>query len=677
MSAAATTAAMPAGRDFASEVIGDPWDFEQPSDWNQMYSVDAYDARRSAWVGIPQLVNGVFTGKPNSTVPIIDMQFEGIGGGFNMAGRNGMRYPIDGGKYRRLSFRVRRSVIPPDPGADLMGVTWFTQITRAAGAGGRLFISRGYNPHGNRYDNQMPVPQNGSGWQIYKVDLDSSGGVLSHGTPWAGTVRGLDVRLGTGSELLNSTIEVDWVRLTARGTATATLNFSGFGGPVTVKARHTETGDVIQVYPDNGTNATTFADGSSYTWDYGFLPPGLWAITSSGLNGSRTADLVVDPAPVINVIDPDVSGGKDYATTVFGDPWDLANREDVTRHGRLYDMNAATFGPTGLTATTLGAGGEAAGEGDAFVAFLDAGLHFPNEISIPADEYYRLSFTLEYLTGKELPGPVALSDDWGAVYRVIWHYRDHGTGGDFSETAPVIVLDGGPQTFSMDLRTLTKSGPVEPAIEPWSPVLWTGLVSTFRIDVNEAKGVDRPFRLSKVRLAADDEPSASGLFTVRWAASDATFSREVASANASDATVDLFYDTDTNPAGRVQFAGSVPASQGSYTWDVSGLTPGVYYVYATVTDAAGNSQSRFSTGPLRVRPGLMPTSDNDNDGMPDAWEVRFGLSQPAADEDADSVGNLDEYRNGTDPRIAEPLGAARGLHRVLQRAPGDGEPRPR
>jgi len=51
------------------------------------------------------------------------------------------------------------------------------------------------------------------------------------------------------------------------------LNFSGFGGPVTVRARHAETGDVIQVYPDNGTNATTFADGSSYTWDYGFLPP--------------------------------------------------------------------------------------------------------------------------------------------------------------------------------------------------------------------------------------------------------------------------------------------------------------------------------------------------------------------------------------------------------------------
>ena len=653
VSAAVVPTAWPAGHDFATEVVGDPWDFEQASDWDQMYSLDAFNPYKSAWVNRPELLNGVFTGTSNSTIPSVNIQFEGIAGGFNLAGgRNGIRFPITGSKYRRLSFRVRRSANPADAGGDLMGVQWYTQITRSAGAGGKLFVARGYDPHTARYDNQMPVSQHGTGWQIYKVDLDASAGVLGYGTAWGGTMLGFDLRLGSGNELLNSKIELDWVRLTERGTSVATLNFSGFGGPVTVTARHQQTGDLIQVYPDNGTSATTFADGTSYSWDYGFLPPGTWVITSSGKNGSREDTLVIDAAPYIHVLDPDAAGGKDYATTVLGDPWDLANREDVYRHGNLYDMNNATFGPNGLTATTLGPGGDAPGQGDSFVAFLDGPLHYPNEISIPADDWYRLTFTLEYLSGKELPGPTALGDDWGAVYRVIWHYRDHGTGGAYSETLPIVMLDGGPQTFSMDLRTLTKTGPVEPAVEPTSPTLWTGLVSTFRIDVNEGKGVDRPFRLSNVKLATDDEPGNNGTFTVRWAVSDARFSNEVANTGGTDATVTLYYDTDTNPAGRVPFATNIPASQGSYTWDVTGLNPGVYYVFATVTDGAGNSQSRVSTGPLRVRPGLMPLTDNDNDGMPDAWEVRYGLSQPAADEDADSVSNVDEYQAGTDPRLA-------------------------
>jgi hypothetical protein len=647
--AAAAAPGVPSGRDFATEVIGDPWDFEQESDWNQMFSVDPVSPSTSTWVGRPTLSGGVLTGVVNSQYPNVSMHFEGIAGGFNMAARNGVRYPIDATRFKRISYRVRRSVNAP-AASDLMGVIWFTGITRSAAAnGGRLFPSRGYDPHANRHENQMPAAQQNSGWQIYKVDLDGSS-PLAYGQAWANTVRGFEIRLGTGNELKGSTIDIDWVRLTERGTAVATLTFTGFGGTVTVTARHTETGDTIQVYPDNGTSATTFPDNSTYDWDYGFLPPGTWIITSTGKNGSQTRELLVDAAPVVHVTEPDVAGGRDYAATVLGDAWDLTSASDLSR-GRLYDMTGATFGPNGLTATTLGPGGDAPGQGDSFVALLDASLTYPNEVSINADDYYRLSFTLEYLTGKELPGPIALGNDWGAVYRVIWHYRDHGTGGAYSETLPIVMLDGGPQTFAMDLRTLTKTGPVEPAVEPTSPTLWTGLVSTLRIDVNEALGADRPFRISGVKLTTDDEPSSAGVFMVRWTVSDATFSRQVANAAGTDATVTLYYDTDTNPAGRVQLASNLPANQGSYAWDVTALSPGTYYVYATVVDAAGNSQSRFSTGPTRVRGGYMPLTDNDQDGMADAWESRYALTSPSTDADGDGVSNLQEYQNGTDPRL--------------------------
>lgn len=638
-------------RDFAAEVIGDPWDFEQAEDWNQTYSIDVNDANRSAWRGIPTLANGIFTGVSQSRIPTVNLQFEGIAGGFNMATRNGVRYPIDATRFRRLSMRVRRSVSQ----ADLGGVNWFNGITRSTSTvGGRLFAMRGFDTVARRYVNQMPLGSQSSGWQIYKVDLDVTAGQFSWGIPWAATMRGLEVRMGDGAHMVDATVDLDWVRLSERGTAVADLSFSGFGGPVTVTARHQETGDVVQVYPDNG-EATTFADNTTFRWDYGFLPPGTWVVTAARGSVFRTRELRVDPPPVIHVTEPDVSGGRDFATDVIGDPWDLANPQDVTRHGRLYDIGSPSYGPSGLTATTLGPGGELPNGGDAFVAFLDDAITFPHERVIPAGEYHRLTFTLEYLTGKALTGPVALSDAWGAVARIVWRARDFGRGGGYSETKPIVMLDGGPTTISLDLRTLTKTGPVEPSVEPTSPILWTGEIGTLRLDVNEASGVDRPFRLSGVRLAADDE-AVNGSFTIRWRTFDATFTRAVASANGTDAQVTLFYDTDTNPGSGLVRIAEVPASQGSYAWNTAGVPQGTYHVYATIRDAAGNSQSRYSTGPVRVTsaqaPPPPPTADSDDDGMPDWWEARYGSLNAAGDADADGVSNLDEFRQGTDPLLS-------------------------
>jgi hypothetical protein len=649
---AAATAGAPAGRDFATDVIGDPWDFDEASDYNLMYSLHPTDPYRSAW-GSVSLPGGVFTGISSVTLPKISLQFEGIAGGFNLVTRNGVRYPIDANRYRRLSFRMRRS-----PTAtvdyDLPGAMWFSATTRSASTSGmKLLVSRGYDPHAGRYDNQMPLDQQGAGWQVYKMDLDLAN-PLQAGLAWSGTMRGIELRLGDHQALVNAKIEVDWVRLTERGVATVDLNFSGFGGPVTVTARHAETGDVIQIYPDNGSNATTFADNSTFRWDYGFLPPGTWTITSSGRNGTRTQAFAIDAPPVVHVTEPDVSGGRDFARTVIGDAWDLTNADDVARYGRYYDMTGATFNENGLTATTLGPGGDAPGQGDAFVALVDEGVKKPNEKVIPADEYYRLSFTLEYLSGKELPGPIALGDDWGAVYRVIWRPHDYSASSAYSESMPIVMMDGGPQTFAFDLRTMTKTGPIEPSVEPHSPTLWTGNVGVLRIDVNEAKGVDRPFRLSNVKLAADDEPNGSGFFIVRWRARDATFSQQLTDGGAADATVTLYYDTDADPAGRTPIPGAtgIAASQGSFAWNVASLAPGTYWVSLAITDAAGNTQSRVSTGPVRVRAGLLPATDTDGDGMSDAWEGRYGVSTPGADDDGDGVSNVDEYRYGTDPKLS-------------------------
>ena len=113
---------------------------------------------------------------------------------------------------------------------------------------------------------------------------------------------------------------------------------------MTLTATHQQTADVIQIYPDDGTNATTFPGTGSFVWDYGFLPPGSWTLQASSGGTTRQATLTITPAPVINVTSPNAEGGRDFASTVIGDAWDLTNPEDVFRYGRLVDSTNYSFG---------------------------------------------------------------------------------------------------------------------------------------------------------------------------------------------------------------------------------------------------------------------------------------------------------------------------------------------
>ena len=66
----------------------------------------------------------------------------------------------------------------------------------------------------------------------------------------------------------------------------------------------------------------------------------------------------------------------------------------------------------------------------------------------------------------------------------------------------------------------------------------------------------------------------------------------------------------------------------------------------------GNSPIRTATYTFSTPP--TPTQgtslDRDSDGLPDAWEKAFNLTDPAADDDGDGFDDFTEFLNGTDPQ---------------------------
>ncbi|MEH6591124.1 MAG: S8 family serine peptidase [Halioglobus sp.] len=79
------------------------------------------------------------------------------------------------------------------------------------------------------------------------------------------------------------------------------------------------------------------------------------------------------------------------------------------------------------------------------------------------------------------------------------------------------------------------------------------------------------------------------------------------------------------------------------------LSAGVHTISATVTDSDGATPTVVPVVQITV------IADADADGIADDWEAFYGISDPAADTDGDSLTNLEEYLSDSNPTDAAPV----------------------
>ena len=145
--------------------------------------------------------------------------------------------------------------------------------------------------------------------------------------PWAiGLVRGLRIDPNAFNAVEN--VFLYWIRLTPSANsplaAKQTITWTG-SGAATITVRDNSDGSVFPVVSNLSAN--------SYLWNYGVLAPGSYTLIVTNASGSGSATFSINNPPSIELTDPSVTSGADYATTVLGNPWDMSSAADIQLTG--------------------------------------------------------------------------------------------------------------------------------------------------------------------------------------------------------------------------------------------------------------------------------------------------------------------------------------------------------
>ena len=531
-----------AGRDYATEILANPWDFDGPGD------IETAELRN---LTAPTFSGDVLRATTTGPDANIWMIYQGVASAFNLT--RGARHPIDNGRYTHLSLKMRLSMNDSSelPGSNRQMDAFFYEDENA------IPDERFGRTDFNRFpDNQ---------WHIVSIDLTDPDNIGNNSNfQWTDFPQIEGFRIDPSGGLAGVDVELDWARLTRDPGAETevTVSWSDASAPVDIFAVDADDATLLLARDVPGTSATVRLAG---------LAPGEYRIEVDDGTGRESSPgvVTVNSPPRLVFEQPDVRGADDqaYGAAINGNDWQSLDSGDIDRVINVTNLDFAN--PAGTLY------GRPTGNDPTIVFFT------PD--AVDTDLYRAVCYTLE------IAGPRDIGA--GSVARLFW-------GNSLSNlfTGDDIVVQAGVNEYCIgDMRDLP--------LEGGSTGDWQGTPQWFRLDPHEfplngnCPGSGPPeqcrdFRLHSITLAPFD--AATPEFTLEWRAVDI----------APGSEIDLLLDPDRDPdnGNEVVIATDIAAqASGSLNFDFStlGVSAGEYWVLGIISDGI-NTNQRYSSGPLRL-----------------------------------------------------------------------------
>ncbi|MDD5367617.1 MAG: hypothetical protein PHQ40_00910 [Anaerolineaceae bacterium] len=532
------------GDDFATRILGQPWDM----------TASPYPDFQAVFGGVDRNSFAASGGEWSFTTatndPTMMMHSFGIAGTQKVL-KLGDSYPINAGKYKLLSYWLCSS----QPNEDTM-VYWFMK---------QSWTDQMYSSHpGHRIDTV-------NGCKLYVINL-------ANFPNWTGSPVGLriDPVMHAGINL-----RLGWVRLTTINTNN-TVNISWSGAKSTSK---------MYVYVAKNCSLTEstlvgIADASKGSFNWGstlidngspFTPyplpesfePGLYKVFSLENNGGTPtcSDLTIHKAPILEFQKPGFTSGPDYATDVVGNSWGMDGPQDLSD---TYDLYNANFN-NGIYTATSGSSGDPR---------IDLMVPKP----IDTAKYKYATFRM-YLEGIRDVGR-------GWVERFLW-WAGTPDLSNFGTTSDMIVYEGW-HTYSIDLtQAPMASGPG-----------WSGLKDAFRLDPHEVPA-PLTLHLDYVTLTGDETINRGDIYPITYKVNvsgpvSITFFTDN-DKNPTNGRTEIGRTTASQAAQAVmisskgvylplimnRFPNELNLVTGTlWNWNTSGTVPGMYFISADISDGS-------------------------------------------------------------------------------------------
>jgi hypothetical protein len=602
--------------EFATTVMGDPWDMDEPTD------LAFY--RTESQIFNSQFSDGVYSGQMtvgNGSERITLLTAGAANNAALRVGKIGYTYPIDADYYRYLSFRMYSSNTTCNSGL----IQWYADDSYSDTSMG---VSNGFLV--------PPSPCFGqpSGWYIYVLDLQTIGIQLGSQN-WTSSIRELLIHPFSGTGAAGATVKLDWARLTADDPNTArpyTIEWTGdgSGGPVTLYA---SPDDKVLDADDIVVAEYQSASDSSYTFQTGVLPAGIYYIAASNSNGTAwsSGPLIINAPPAVTIVQPSMTSGQEYATSEIGNAWDMNDTTDLNDSvpPSLYTCVTNESYSNGIYSAVIPSpvcpSGSSGSDSILYLGGMDRYPPGTLDPLIDTSKYRYLSYRF-YHSGTQDVGH-------GWVTRFGWwqvNATDNGVNESPVMSRDIIILEDW-NTYKIDLWAVDI---VDETYPPGTPDWESSHPNRLRFDPTElvSEYVPATIQLDWIKLTAMNEVEQGDPFEIQYTLD-----------TMDNVTATVYYDTDTDPTnGRtpIQLPAPGPAPSPTLTntvylplvvnnlvsdsqivvmWDTTGVTPGTYWISINADDGY-NTTTWYSEAPVSV---LSSTSARSSE-----WKRKYLLNLP-------------------------------------------------